>query len=286
MAQLIDIHGLPVDLEQVSAFRIVPREALYYPAYTETQETKTSLFARFGAQDKKKFRFVNLVPFGILLSPREKPHVGDYRVESFAEAAGQSILAGLGDAIVGVGNLIADALSIDTSGNQQLRILTTGRRVVNTRLRDIPAKVRLLSGKVSDIYKNDPIYPYLGEPISPTIHRTKALEIKINRESFVFFGSGIDISDEEIDTTYHALLEAYNQLQKLKEEKKAQPFFQFPKIQLPNIQLPKIELPKLELPIKIQSPFVFGSKDKEPAPEETDSAAVDDSPAPKEDEQV
>lgn len=242
MAQLVDIHGIPFDLEQISAFRVIPREAIYYPAYQETQEMKSSLFARFGSQDKKKFTFVNLVPFGILLEAKERPHIGDYKVESFSEAAGQSILSGVGDFLTGAGNLIADAFQIDTSGNMKLRILTTGRRVVEMRLRDLPAKVCLLSGKVSDVYKNDPIYPFLGEPISPTINRTKALMIKAGRETYAFFGNGIDLTDQQIDETYHALLESYNLLQQQKEEKKKL------NVGRPLIQLPKIEMPKINIP--------------------------------------
>ena len=237
MPQLVDIHGIPIDLEQVTAFRVVPREVIYYPAYQETQDTRHSIFARFGQNDKKKFQFVNLVPFGILLEGRERPHIGDYKVESFAEAAGQSILAGVGDFFTNAGNLIADALSIDTSGNIKFRILTSGRRVVEMRIRDIPAKVRMLSGKVSDVYKNDPIYQFLGEPISPTINKTKALMLKTKNETFAFFGSGIDMADEEIDRTYHALLDSYNEAQKRLEEKKAlekgRPLIQLPRISIP-----------------------------------------------------
>ena len=62
MPQLVDIHGIPIDLEQVTAFRVIPREAIYYPAYQETQETKTSIFARMGSQNKKKFLMVVPVP--------------------------------------------------------------------------------------------------------------------------------------------------------------------------------------------------------------------------------
>lgn len=242
MPQRVDIHGVPIELEQVVDFRIVPREAIYYPAYQETQGMMGSIFARLGAQDKKKFQFVNLVPFGILLDDKERPHIGDYKVESFAEAAGQSILGSLGDFFTDATNTVVDLLRIDTSGNKKYRILTTGRRVVDLRLRDLPAKVRMLSGKVSDVYKNDQIYPFLGEPISPTINRTKALMIKTNRETFAFFGSGIDISDEEIDQTYHYLLDNYNEFQKRLDEKKDQ------ERNRPLIQLPKIELPRISIP--------------------------------------
>ena len=256
MAQLVDIHGIPMDLEQVTAFRVVPREVIYYPAYQEIQNTKFSLFARMGNQDKKKFEFINLVPYGILLEAKERPHIGDYKVDSFAEAAGQSILAGLGDLIENAGNMIADIFSLDTSGNMKIRVLTTGRRVVDARLRDIPAKVRMLSGKVADVYKNDQIYQFLGEPISPTINRTKALMIKAHNETFAFFGSGIDMTDEEIDRTYHSLLGSYNQAQKRLEERRAQ------ERNRPLIQLPRISIPFLGINIGVDpEPVKVESKD-------------------------
>ena len=262
MPQLIDIHGLPLDLEKITAFKLVPREAIFYPAYKETPEMRSSIFARWNAKDKKKFEFVQMVPFGILLTDREKPHIGDYKVESFAEAAGQNIFAGLEKLFSTAGNLIIDALQLDTSGNQSFRILTSGRRVVETRLRDIPAKVQLLSGKIADVYKNDPIYNYLGEPISPTIHRTKALEIQVGRDTYAFFGNNIDLSNEQLEFTYKTLLNAYNEMQQRKDAKladnKNRPLFQLPQI---NLQLPKIEFPKIDLSqIRIQSPFVFEEK--------------------------
>lgn len=261
MPQLVDIHGVPMDLEQVTSFRVVPREVIYYPAYQEVPSMKFSVFAKLGSQDKKKFEFVNLVPFGILLEEKERPHIGDYKVESFAEAAGQSILAGLGDFLTNAGNTIADLFSIDTSGNMKFRVLTTGRRVVEIRLRDMPAKVRMLSGKVADVYKNDQIYPFLGEPISPTINRTKALMLKTRNETFAFFGSCIDMPDEEIDRTYHALLDSYNLAQKKLEEKKAQ------ERNRPLIQIPRISIPFLGINIG-------GEPEPAKAEAKTDSADV------------
>ena len=243
MPHLVDIHGIPMDLEQVTAFRVVPREVIYYPAYQEIQNTRFSVFAKLGSQDKKKFEFVNLVPFGIILEAKERPHIGDYKVESFAEAAGQSILSGLGDFFTNAGNTIADLFSLDTSGNMKFRVLTAGRRVVEIRLRDMPARVQMLSGKVADVYKNDQVYPFLGEPISPTINRTKALMLKTKNETFAFFGSSIDMSDEEIDRTYHALLDSYNLVQKKLEEKKLQ------ERSRPLIQIPRISIPFLGINI-------------------------------------
>lgn len=247
MGQLIDLCGTPIQLEQVKQFRLVKREYLFYPAYKEVQAQSFSLFARKGATDKKKFEFVKMVPFGALLSDKEKPSSGSYEIKSFGEAAAFNVLAEMGKAIGNVATLAADLLRVDTSGNKEFHVLTQGRRMTVIKLRDIPAKVSFLSGKVSDVYKNDPIYEFLGEPISPTVVAVPTLVVTVDKTTHVFFGEGIDLNDAE--GTYHALLEAYNKLQ---EEK--------PKVKERN--LPKISVPKLSVPtIKIQSPFVVKKKE-------------------------
>ena len=155
---LIDLCGTPIQLEQIKSFRLVKREYLFYPAYRETVEQSFSLFARAGAKEKKKFIFVQMVPYGALLSEKEKPSMGSYEIKAFGEAATANILAEVGKAIGNVANLAADLLRVDTSGNQEFSVLTQGRRVTKIKLRDVPAKVSFLSGKVSDVYRNDPIY--------------------------------------------------------------------------------------------------------------------------------
>ena len=251
MNQMIDLCGTPIQLDQIKNFRLVKRECLYYPAYQETESQVASIFARFGAEKKKKFTFTQMVPFGILLSDKEKPCTGSYEIKSFGEAVTFNFLDGVGKAVGNMASLAADMLRIDTSGNKEFHILTQGRRVTTLRLRDIPAKVHLLSGKVSDVYKNDPIYDFLGEPISPTVVAIPTLLVTIDKAPLVFFGGGIDLEDAE--ATYHALFEAYNQYQTASEQKK--PAFTLPKI---NLNMPKLNMPS----IKIQSPFVIHKTDK------------------------
>ena len=155
-------------------------------------------------------------------------------------------------------NIATDVLRIDTSGNREFRVLTSGRRITVIKLRDIPAKVRFLSGKESDVYKNDQYYPCLGEPIAPIIDVIPTLVITVDKSTHVFFGGGIDLDDAE--TTYRALFEVYNQFHAAAEKKK------------PAISLPAIRLPKLSMPaINLQLPF---RKDKaDPGPEESLPAA-------------
>lgn len=251
MNQIIDLCGTPIQLEQVKSFRLVKRECLYCPAYQETESQVASIFARFGAEKKKKFSFTQMVPFGILLSDKEKPCTGSYEIKSFGEAVTFNCLDGVGRAVGNVANLAADLLRIDTSGNKEYHILTQGRRVTTLRLRDIPAKVRLLSGKVSDVYKNDPYYDFLGEPISPIVVAVPTLLVTIGKSPLVFFGGGIDLEDAE--GAYHTLFDAYSQYQASLDQKK--PPFSLPKI---NFNMPKLNIPS----IKLQSPFVIHKTDK------------------------
>ena len=249
MGTLIDLCGTPIQLEHIRNFRVIKRDCIFYPAYQETQEQTFSLFARKDAANKKKFQFVKMVPFGILLDDKEKPRTDSFEIKSFGEVAAVNILTEVGKAIGNVANIAADMLRIDTSGNADLRILTRGRRLTNIKMRDIPAKVAFLSGKVSDVYKNDPIYEFLGEPISPTIVAVPTLVVTIDKATHVFFGGGIDI--EDVDAVYHTLLDAYTQLQEAtqKEKHSATPKF--------NINIPKLSIPS----IKIQSPFIIKRND-------------------------
>ena len=249
MSQLIDLCGMPIQLEKIKNFRLVKRECLFYPAYQEVEEQTFSLFARRGEKEKKKFRFVKMVPYGVLLSDKEKPVNGGYEIKSFGEAAALNVLAGVGKKVGNVANVAADLLRIDTSGNKEYRIRTQGGRLETVQLRDIPAQVRFLSGKVSDVYKNDPIYGFLGEPIAPAKAVVPALVVTVEKATHVFLGEGIDLPDAE--ATYHQLFEVYKQFQEESEKKKAPAAL--PKI---NLSLPKLNMPS----IKIQSPFVIGKK--------------------------
>lgn len=241
MGRLIDLCGTPIDVEQIKHFRLVKREYLFYPAYQETEEQVFSLFARMGAANKKKFKFVKMVPFGALLNDKEKPSSGGYEIKDFGEFVAANALVDVGKAIGSIANIAADMLRVDTSGNKEFRILTQGRRIVDIKLRDIPAKVSFISGKISDVYKNDPIYEFLGEPIAPTIAAVPTLVVNVEKVTYVFFGGGIDLDDAE--AVYHSLLDAYNQLQENKKKEKTR-------------FVPKLSMPKFKgIPtLRIQTP--------------------------------
>lgn len=264
MSALIDLCGTPIQLESVRGFRLVKREYLFYPKYQETKNQMFSVFARMGASDKKKFAFVEMVPFGALLNEKEKPCTGSYEIKSFGEAVAANILSDVGKKIGNAANLAADMLRVDTSGNIEYHVLTTGRRLISIKRRDVPAKVVFLSGKSSDIYKNDSIYEFLGEPIAPTIEIVPTLVVAVDKTSYVFFGAGIDLEDAE--ATYHALLETYNQFH---EERRNEKTASLPRL---SLNVPRLSIPK----IRIQPPFVIQRKENEVKLLEQDSQSDED----------
>ncbi len=254
MGQLIDFGGLPVDLEKVTGFRLVKREWLFCPAYEETEQQTFSIFARMGGANKKKFRYTSMVPFGMILGDKEKPCEGTYEIKSFGEAVATNILSDLTKALGDAAALAADALRIDTSGIKSYRIMRTGRSITNIKVRDIPAKVKFLSGKISDVFKNDSIYEFLGEPIAPIIVPVPTLVMTMGNTTHVIFGNGIDMPDTE--AVYHSLLDMYNAYQAEKEQKKPKGFLSDITINLPKINFPTIN---------IQWPFGSAQQDaKEP----------------------
>lgn len=245
MSALIDLCGTPIQLEHVRSFRLVKRDCIFYPAYQEVQTQTFSLFARKNAENKRKFEFVKMVPYGILLSNKEKPLSDNYEIKSFGEAAAFDILSKMGKAFGNAASLAVDMLRIDTSGNTEYNVLTEGRRVTHIKSRDIPAKVSFLSGKVSDVYKNDPIYDFLGEPISPTVVVVPALVVSVDKSTRVFFGGGIDLEDAA--AAYHSLLDTYNRFQEEKNTEENASISKF------SLSIPKLSIPS----IKVQSPFAI-----------------------------
>lgn len=255
MSQLIDLCGTPIQLDKIKNFRLVKRECLFYPAYQEMENQVFSVFARLGAANKKKFKFTQMVPFGIVLSDKEKPTTGSYEFKTFGEYATSNILTDISKKIDNAASIAADMLRIDTSGNKEYRILTQGRRVTEIKLRDIPARVVHLSGKVSDVYKNDSLYEFLGEPIAPTVVAIPTLVVVVDKSSYVFFGGGIDLQDAE--ATYHALFEAYNQYQANAGKKRLA-------AGIPSFKLPKVDFSALSLQLPFGKNKSSDSRSDEP----------------------
>ena len=263
MPQKIDIHGIFIDPETITDLQLQKRISVFYPVFHEVGATK-SIFGRFSSSQKHVLRFDHQQPYGIILADPEQPDPSSY-VVNYKEAAIERFLRGLGQAGKNITGHITELLKIEISGDRQYRILQSERNVKQTSIREIPAKIRLLSGQWVDVFKSSPEYDFQGgTPYAVTDVGSSALMIGTKDRIYVLYGAGVDASDEEVITSYKALTEVYNQIQGKKveaiEAQKGRPKFQMPQI---NIQLPKVELPKIEMPqIRFQSPFVFGKKEE------------------------
>ena len=264
MPQKIDIHGIFIDLENNTELYLRKRISVFYPVFHEAAPARK--FFGFGSSSQVHFlRFDHQQPYGIILADAEQPDPSSH-VVNYQEAAIERCLRGLGQAGKNIVGHIQEMLQIDISGDRQYRILQSGRNVKQTTIREIPAKVKLLSGQWVDVFKSTPGYDFQGgTPYAVTNVGSSSLMIITNDKIHVLYGAGVDASDEEVISSYRVLTDVYNQIQARRdakiEENKGRPLFQFPQI---NIQLPKIEMPKIELPqIRFQSPFIFGKRKKQ-----------------------
>ena len=260
MPQKIDIHGIFIDPGTITGLQLQKRIAVHYPVFHEIEVTKT-FWSRFaGAQNGTHIlNFVGLRPYGIILADPEQPDPASHIV-NYKEAAVERFLRGIGQAGKNITGHITEMLKIEVAGDRQYRILQPGRNVKNITIREIPCKVKLLSGQWVDVQKSTPGYDFQGgSPYAVTDVDSSALLICTKEKTYVLYGAGVDASEEEVVQSYRSLTEIYNQIQSQRdvnlEEPKGKLQFQIPQI---KIQLPKIEMPQL----KIQQPFVRRNKDK------------------------
>ncbi len=262
MPQKIDVHGLFIDPETITGLLLQKRISVFYPVFSEVSPSK-SIFGRFAASQRHTLRFDHQQPYGIIMADVEQPDPASYAV-NYREAALERFLRGLGRTGKNITGHITELLKIEISGDRQYRILQSGRNVKQTSIREIPAKVHLLSGQWVDVFKSSPEYDFQGNsPYAVTDAGASALMITTQESNYVLFGAGVDASNDEVISAYRSLVEIYNNIQSKRdtaiEEQARKPLIQMPQI---NIQLPKIELPKFELPqVKFRAPFVFGKKD-------------------------
>ena len=228
-----EIHGNPIKLSEIKDFRIVQREYIYRPSYKE----KENAFLR--AFSNKKYDFYMMIPYAAILDEREwKSAMSSYKAKGFKDSLGK-------DLIEGAVGMIGDKLNIKTFKSKKFKCMNTAGRIFMTYLEDIPALVYRNDGKISDVYKNDEIYPDLGEPIAPAINEVHALKIKADEE-YIFYGNGIQV--EDIKYEYERLKHELSLAGVAQVKEKA------------NRGLPKFKIPQLQIP-KLKGPAVDDTED-------------------------
>lgn len=278
MPQKIDIHGIFIDPETITDLRLRKRISVFYPVFYEVGSAKT-FFGRFSSSQEQRhiLQFHHQQPYGIILADAERPDPSGY-VVNYKEAAIERFLRGIGHSGKNIAGHIQELLKIEISGDRQYRILQSGRNIKQTSIREIPAKVRLLSGQWVDVFKSSQEYDFQGgTPYAVTDVGAQSLTICTKDEIYVLYGAGVDATDEEVCASYEALTDLYNRIQAGKEAVSAEQR-ERPKLKLPQMnKLPKIEAPKIKIPqIRFRSPA--GSEKKEEGAEEALQRPKSDKP--------
>ncbi len=271
MPQKIDINGLFLDPETITDLSLQKRISVYYPVFHEIPKPK-SLFKRLASDKQHILQFDHHEPYGLILADIEQPETSGYTVIYKVPISNKMIVAA-GKNVIGHA---LEKLKIDISGDRQYRILQPGRNVKKLTIREIPAKVQLLSGQWVDVFKSSPDYDFQGgTPYAITDVSSNVLLITTSDKKKVtyysLYGGGVDASDEAVLTAYKTLTEVFNEIQARRDaattkssekmlDGKSEKSLPHPKAALPKIALPRI---------KLQLPFVVDKK-----PDETTSETL------------
>ena len=178
----LDICGTHFPLASIKDYQIVQREYIYRPAYRERMKRGFSL--RKFVQGE--FEFAEMIPYAAVLVSSDKDYklaTKSAEVKSLGEAAAKDIAVG-----------ILSKLNAKVN-KKRYHCRNIAGRCFTVYLEDIPAVLIRGDGKMSDVYKNDELYPLLGEPIAPIVMTVPALSIKTKKEDYLFFGNRIQLED-------------------------------------------------------------------------------------------
>ncbi len=247
MPGLVEFHGLTLVPELITGVSTSNRSAIAYPVYEEIETGKT----RFG-RTKTAIRFVGHVPYGIILEDNEKPATTNYIMNTDTGKLIHIALDRLTDPINKAAILIANGLGIDRSAVRQYRIMMKNRNIKTITLDEIPAKLKTLEGRLTDVWRSDyEKYNFPDGDPNPVIdYPVKALVVTTKQSVHVMFG-GFDLPEQEVEQTFQKILNLYNDI----HSPKPIPAINQENLLLKNTSVPGA--PKLKKPKKIINlPFV------------------------------
>ena len=183
MNEYFEIYGTPIKLSSIKDFRIVQKEYIYRPAYTAAEKNFLNTLSG------KKYVFWGMQPYAAIIDEKGyKSSVAEYKAKDFKESVGK-------DLVEGAVTVVADKFNIKALKYKKYVCVNQAGRTFTTYLEDVPALIMSSEGKASDVYKNDELYPLLGEPIAPAINIIHALLINTKETSYIFYGNGIQVED-------------------------------------------------------------------------------------------
>lgn len=186
MNNTFDICGTPIPFDSIYSYRIIQREYIYRPAYKEKDAGLLSVLS------SHKYDFYKMVPYAAILSDNEYLHaIKSAKAENVKESLAK-------DLAVGLVSTIGSKFNIKELKSKKYKCINVAGRTFETYLEDIPATLFRKDGRISDVRKDDELYHLLGEPISPTVLIVPALQIVTKKETFIFYGNGIQLNDLEL----------------------------------------------------------------------------------------
>ena len=186
---LFEIYGTHIQISSIKDYRLGQIEFIKRPAYREFSRSRLS--GLFRANPVRCIEFMRMEYYGAIIGETKyKNAVEEAPTRTVFEGAFKMIVGGVNDAIAGFQkNKVAKSI--------HYRIMNAAGRVFERTLEEIPAILHREDGKESEIFKNDELYPMLGEPIAPSIEMVPALFITSSDGNYVFFGNGIQVYNAE-----------------------------------------------------------------------------------------
>ena len=182
---LIEICGTPIQLSTIRDCRLGQIEYIKRPLYYERRASKWSML--FGAGIRHRVEFQAMEYYGAI--------IGEQRYRNAIESSeSRGPLASLARTAAGIAAAFSGR---EQSHRIRYRIMNAAGRVFERSLDEIPALLWRKDGRTAEVYRNDELYPLLGEPIAPCVELVPALTIATTEGKYIFFGNGIHVPNPE-----------------------------------------------------------------------------------------
>ena len=176
----LDICGTHIPFASIIDYQVIQREYIYRPAYRERPGMSLKRFVA------GKFEFAEMIPYASVLVETDR----EYKLATknvVATSLKESIVKDIAHGIL--------SKASSRMSRKRYHCKNIAGRCFTVYLDDIPAVLVRNDGKMSDVYKNDELYPLLGEPIAPIVMTIPTLRITTKKEEHLFYGNCIQIED-------------------------------------------------------------------------------------------
>ncbi|WP_164174015.1 hypothetical protein [Ruminococcus flavefaciens] len=186
MQDFFEIVGTQIPLKEIKSYRIIQREYIYRPLYREINSKIIKIAS------KKKYEFAEMVPYAAILGNEE------YSLAIKKAKAGSIRDSVVKDVAISVLSRVGSKFNTMDFQKQKFKCINIAGRIFECYLKDVPAIIMRNDGKISEVNKEDELYPLLGESIAPAIYIIPALKIEA-KDDYIFYGNSVQITDTAVE---------------------------------------------------------------------------------------